>query len=181
MLWTGNIDEVHDVEAIVRGVAGGMGVMLWDYPLGVPSNDLRILYDGSAVPKGEKVDPKPTSILLNNLNGSLASLVQDELCPADADSLRQHARHRLERRRRVHSHRARTARADDTSTAIEESVAQAKSSSSQASCAGCHGGPSFTLVARVLHAGAREQRRSSLLLPPPPSSLLRRCSGSSAR
>ena len=42
MLWTGNIDEIHDIERhLVRSVAGGMGEILWTYPLGKPSNDFR--------------------------------------------------------------------------------------------------------------------------------------------
>src|SRR6201999_1592487 len=83
MLWTANIDEVHDVEVIARTVAGGMGAMLWQYPLGDPSNDFRILYDGTKA-KGTSVDPKPSSVLRNNLNGSLASLITGQFCASDA-------------------------------------------------------------------------------------------------
>ena len=56
MLWTGNVDEIHDVEGIVRGVAGGVGAMVWRYPA-TPRPDLRIMYDGSAVPPGSGRTP----------------------------------------------------------------------------------------------------------------------------
>ncbi len=145
MLWGGNIDEVHDIEAIVRSVAGGSGVMLWTYPFGPPSNDLRILYDGTLpIPKGEKVDPKPTTTLLNNLNGSLASLVQNKLCAADApvcDTTAVTGWNDVDAFiRTVRAPRAPTMDADQASLA-----AQGKALFEQGNCAACHGGPGFTL------------------------------------
>ncbi len=86
LLWTANVDEVHDVEAIARGVSGGIGGVLWNY--NKPTKDCRLIYDGSAVPAGAGMMPCPaakaTTNRLNGLNGSLAAAGEGDLCTADA-------------------------------------------------------------------------------------------------
>jgi DNA-binding beta-propeller fold protein YncE len=94
LLWGANVDEIHDVEGIVRTVSGGVGAMLWQYPAdGKPSNDCRLVYDGKApaTPKEGSTScvggGKRTSNLLNGLNGSLAEIVSDGAgCRTDATS-----------------------------------------------------------------------------------------------
>ncbi|HVJ14810.1 MAG TPA: hypothetical protein VM686_05190, partial [Polyangiaceae bacterium] len=85
MLWGANIDEVHDIEGIVRSVTGGAGGVLWQYAE-QPSSDCRLLYDGSA-PQGSGnppcLNPKPTTHLNNGLNGSLAEIVNGMSCTFD--------------------------------------------------------------------------------------------------
>lgn len=84
LLWGANVDEIHDVEVIVRTVSGGSGAMLWEYPPDEkPSNDCRLVYDGKTPPApkpGSEIcstGAKRTSRLLNGLNGSLSSVVGD--------------------------------------------------------------------------------------------------------
>jgi cytochrome c peroxidase len=156
MLWTGNIDEVHDIEAIVRGVAGGTGVMLWNYPLGDLTNDLRILYDGSAVPKGAKFDAKPTTTLRQNLNGSLAALVQDRFCPPDGVTC---DATQIPDWNDVDAY-IRTVRAPRAPTFVDKlqdpmKIAAGKKIFEAARCSGCHGGPNFTL-SRVFYTPGPE-------------------------
>jgi DNA-binding beta-propeller fold protein YncE/mono/diheme cytochrome c family protein len=167
MLWTGNIDEVHDIEAIVRTVAGGTGVMLWNYPLGNLTNDLRILYDGSAVPKGQKFDAKPTSTLRQNLNGSLAALIQPQFCPPDStacDSTQ------IPDWNDVDAY-IRTVRAPRAPTLVDNLQDPAKIEAGKkifdaARCAGCHAGPNFTL-SRVFYTPGPENNGALPYTAPP--------------
>jgi mono/diheme cytochrome c family protein len=162
MLWTGNVDEVHDVEGIVRTVAGGMGGLLWSYPLGEPSNDFRIVYDGSPPPKGVMHDPKPTSFLLNNLNGSLASLVKDQFCSFDAASCDSTA---IADWNDIDAF-VRTVRAPHAPTYLDQAmVKEGEDLFRQAHCAGCHGGPGFTL-SRVFYTPGPENNGALPYEPP---------------
>ncbi|HVY28858.1 MAG TPA: hypothetical protein VHB79_20015 [Polyangiaceae bacterium] len=87
MLWGANIDEVQDIEVIVRTVSGGSGALVWDYtPGGMPSNACRIVYDGKAPGTATSPlckAPKPSSILRNGLNSSLAVMVGSGACTPD--------------------------------------------------------------------------------------------------
>jgi hypothetical protein len=80
LLWGANVDEIHDVEVIVRTVSGGAGAVLWQYLPGVVTpNDCRIAYDGKSIPAGKGLgickQAKPSSVLRNGLNDSLAAIV----------------------------------------------------------------------------------------------------------
>ncbi|HXK20921.1 MAG TPA: hypothetical protein VNG33_24085, partial [Polyangiaceae bacterium] len=91
LLWGANVDEVHDVEGIVRTVSGGTGAMMWTYPPGgQSSNGCRLVYDGKALPPDMPEfctgGAKRTHNLLNGLNGSLASTLDaksTQLCLPD--------------------------------------------------------------------------------------------------
>lgn len=76
MLWTGNLDELHDFEGIARGLSGGVGGVVWKPYLEEPHKNCRLLYDGSeASPSGTSADcasPKTTQLRRNGLNGALA-------------------------------------------------------------------------------------------------------------
>jgi hypothetical protein len=95
LLWTANVDEIHDVEAIARGVSGGVGGVLWNTYTGeaIPNKDCRLLFDGvSAGPVGGVDDcpgPKSTTSRLNGLNGALGAITRatgEPPCPEDAPS-----------------------------------------------------------------------------------------------
>jgi hypothetical protein len=141
LLWGGNVDEIHDVEGIVRSVAGGLGAVTWEYPGKEPSNDLRILYDGS------KAVGKPTSILHNNLNASVKDLLDPPgptppECDAETatcdvsvvDSWDQIDAY-------VRTVRAPARPVGLNTTEIERGAKLFRSGR----CAGCHGGPDWTL------------------------------------
>ena len=171
MLWTGNIDEVHDVEAIVRGVAGGMGAILWDYTINEAiTNDLRLLYDGNPVPPGEK--SKTTSVLHNNLSGSVASLLNDKLlCSAKdehCDTTPVNDWTDLD----VYLRTVRAPRAPTQLFAAPwlDVVTEGKAVFERAKCAGCHGGPGFTL-SRVFYTPGAENNGALPYLPPPATSI----------
>ena len=152
MLWTGNIDEIHDIESIVRSVAGGMGGNPLDVPLGKPSNDFRILFDGSAVPKGENADPKPSSTLLNNLNGSLASIITGGLCDRNAD----HCDSTIFRDWDEIDQYIQAVRAPRAPTGVVSGrVVEGARLFREGRCAGCHGGPAFTLSKVFYSPGAK--------------------------
>jgi len=142
MLWTGNIDEVHDVEVIVRSVAGGVGAMLWTYPDDPPTNDYRLIYDGSKLPAGQVLNPKSTPTLLNNLNGSLAQLVKNrsQTCAdVECDSTPITDWNSIDAFMKV----VRTPRAP---SGFEQPVLTAgKTLFEQGGCGFCHGGSGFTL------------------------------------
>ncbi len=84
LLWGANVDEIHDVEVIVRTVSGGAGAMLWEYPPDEKtSHDCRLVFDGKTPPAPKAGNllctsgGKRTSNLLNGLNGSLSSIAGD--------------------------------------------------------------------------------------------------------
>lgn len=138
LLWTGNVDEIHDVEGIVRSVHGGVGAVLRQYPTeGVLSSDLRLYYDGSP-PPGMAVR---TGTLLTNLNGSLAGLVNDPSTPVKEWNA-------------VESY-VRSVRTPRPPTGLDaDLVARGRATFQAAGCAGCHGGPSWTLSRRFYAPGA---------------------------
>ena len=139
MLWTGNIDEVHDVEVIVRTVAGGVGAVLSAYPGTAPSNDFRIVYDGTKVPPGKR-----TSTLRNNLNGSLKELhfASAGVCKGDVcDSTPAHEWDKVDAF--IQSVRA-PARPTDFDL-DPRSVSAGGKLFINGRCPVCHGGPGFTL------------------------------------
>src|SRR5262249_55078491 len=112
------------------------------YTQGVVSNDLRIVYDGSK-PPGKT---KPTSTLLNSLNGSLASLVNGHGCPDDATSCDDTA---LTAWNDIDSF-LQTVRGPRHPTQLDAPAYRDKVKAGQAifeaaRCNACHAGPGFTL------------------------------------
>jgi hypothetical protein len=154
LLWGANVDEVHDVEGIVRSVSGGVGGVLWQYA-NQPSSDCRLLYDGSEPSGGGSVPcgaPRPTTALLNGLNGSLGEVVvQDEACDTDVDVCdRSAATDWNHIDAFIRSLRA-------PSAPSELNVADVNAGRELfrlARCSGCHGGPSWTLSTRFYEPGA---------------------------
>lgn len=153
LLWTGNADEVHDVEGIVRSVAGGVGAVLWQYPSGAATNDVRIVFDGSTVPPG-----KPTSSLRQNLNGSVAELMEppatpEQVCGTDAtvcDSSTVRDWDEIDAFIASVRTPRRPARLDSQQVARGAELFRA------ARCAGCHAGPGWTLSRVFYTPGATE-------------------------
>ncbi len=159
MLWGANIDEVHDVESIVRSVSGGTGAVLWTYAPSHSNNDCRLLYDGStSSPGGTEpcLAPKATSFLHNGLNGSLASLVTDKACLSEDevcdtnDSADWNDIDAFIRSLR---------KANRPSNLNAELVSQGRQVFREAGCAGCHGGPGWTGLEGVLRAWVGRERR----------------------
>jgi DNA-binding beta-propeller fold protein YncE len=163
LLWGANIDELHDVEAIVRGVSGGVGAALWGYTTEGATNDCRLVYDGSApVSSGQEpcVGSKPTSYLENGLNGSLAGLDTGTHCrfvdsSCDTDGLPDwrmiDAFIRAERAPRAPPQCG----AGETEGCLSPSdVAAGQGLFKQGGCAGCHGGPGFTVSKLFYTPGA---------------------------
>lgn len=143
LLWTANVDEVHDVEGIVRSVAGGVGGVLWNYPAGTPTNDLRIVYDGSPATTAGK----PTRILHQNLNASVRELLRDPAgeeppCTADSTSCESTPVHEWDELDAfIRSVRAPLRPAGLDAAQVERGAELFR----LGRCAGCHGGPSWTL------------------------------------
>lgn len=88
LLWTANIDEIHDVEGIARGLSGGVGGVVWNpYALEKPHKNCRLIYDGGGTKAAadETVcgEQKATDERLNGLNGSLGAITtkDDVPCP----------------------------------------------------------------------------------------------------
>jgi len=85
LLWTANIDELHDVEAIARQVSGGVGGVVWNYSLEKPGTNCRLIYDGAtpAASEGQSAcsGQKASTNRLNGLNGSLG----DKTAASQAD------------------------------------------------------------------------------------------------
>ncbi len=90
LLWGANIDELHDVETIVRNVSGGIGGEVWTYATGA-NTECRLLFDGSAVPAASGQGPcfgqKATASLqkwlewLVGVVGCAAKDGRDDVCP----------------------------------------------------------------------------------------------------
>jgi hypothetical protein len=155
LLWGGNVDEIHDVEGIVRSVAGGVGAVLWDYGGGKKlENNLRILYDGSPVPPA---GGKTTSTLHNNLNASVKELVTPtastaQVCTEETttcDSSPVGAWDHIDAYVRTVRAPARPDGLD--SVEVERGAEQFR----MGRCAGCHGGPGWTL-SRVFYTPGAE-------------------------
>jgi len=159
LLWGANVDEVHDVEVIARTVSGGTGAVLWQYsPNGPTSNDCRIGYDGKALPAGTGTGlckgAKPTSVLRNGLNGSLAAIVgrEDSCAPSDStcDSSINADWNSIDAFIRSLRLPRRPATLDSTHIAEGRKVFQ------RGRCASCHGGPQWT-VSTVFYTPGDEQ------------------------
>jgi hypothetical protein len=141
LLWTGNVDEVHDVEGIVRSVAGGVGAVLWTYSSAEPSNDFRIVYDGNTMTAGKR-----TSTLRQNLNGSVKELLEatDPVPSCTPDSVvcdRTPVREWNQVDAFIQQVRAPQRPTDLDSAQIERGAELFRS----ARCPSCHGGPGWTL------------------------------------
>lgn len=158
LLWGANVDEIHDVEAIVRNVSGGAGGILWSYaPPDKPSKDCRLIYDGGMLPAADGLGgvrcptPKVTSTLLNGLNGSMASITTGQGCaPGDEFCDNTGTRDWTEIDafiRSLHAPRAPTG-LDSTS------VARGRELFEQGRCAGCHAGPLWTVSMLFYTPGA---------------------------
>ena len=169
LLWTANADEIHDVEAITRGVSGGVGGVLWNpYSRVTPNKDCRLLYDGtSATPVGGVEacpGPESTTYRLNGLNGSLSGITRQQgtdttvcaenqqPCDINASLEWDHidayiaslaAPRAPEVCRSTQSHIASACLSADRVEAGAAIFARAK-------CAACHGGPGWT-VSRVFY------------------------------
>jgi DNA-binding beta-propeller fold protein YncE len=157
MLWGANVDEIHDVEVIVRTVSGGAGAMLWNYPPDDrPSNDCRLIYDGKAPPApkaGTSIcsnGAKRTSRLLNGLNGSLATLAGDGAgCGPDVNSCDNTAR---EEWNDIDAF-IRSLRLPRPPTNLEREPGRVKAGRAlfdKAGCGNCHGGSQWT-VSRLFY------------------------------
>jgi len=161
LLWGANIDELHDVEAIVRGVSGGVGAALWSYS-NIASNDCRLRYDGSTgngtgAPPPSNQPPcyasKPTTDLQNGLNGALSSLDTGAACLVDAAVCDSDA---LPDWRQIDTFiRAERAPRAPTDLAASDVLA-GRMLFEQGRCAGCHGGPGWT-VSKLFYAPGPEQ------------------------
>jgi hypothetical protein len=149
LLWGANVDEIHDVEGIVRTVSGGVGAMLWQYPAdGQPFNDCRLVYDGKALPVPKEGSAtcqggaKRTTNLLNGLNGALSSVVTDGAgCRQDASSCDDA---QLLDWNEIDAF-IRSLRAPAPPTGLDASrVTSGRKLFVEAGCASCHGGSQWT-------------------------------------
>jgi mono/diheme cytochrome c family protein len=159
LLWGANIDELHDVEAIVRTVSGGVGALTWGYATDGADNQCRLLYDGSpgtTSTDGPCLASKPTTYLNNGLNGSLMALDTGNGCMSsdascDVDGPRDWPK--------IDAF-IRALRAPRGPTDLpSDSVAAGLALFQQGRCAGCHGGPSWT-VSKLFYAPSVTQNGS---------------------
>ena len=158
LLWGANVDEVHDVEGIVRTVSGGAGAVLWQYlPNGSSSNDCRIVYDGKGVATGNGVglckQAKPTSILRNGLNGALAGIVDGIGCEpdnVDCDSSLSRDWNRVDAF-------IRSLRVPRPPSQLDTArINQGRKLFESGGCGNCHGGPQWT-VSTLFYVPGEEQ------------------------
>jgi hypothetical protein len=155
LLWGANIDEVHDVEAIVRNVSGGVGAVLWGYAGDGASNDCRLLYDGSAQTASNQppcLGSKPSTSLNNGLNGAMSSLEAGTACTPDASTcdVIPGDWHMIDSF--IRSQRAPRAPTD----LLDVDVATGRTLFREARCAGCHGGPGWTISKLFYQPGAAQ-------------------------
>ena len=160
LLWTANVDEIHDVEVIARTVSGGVGGVLWNYIGG--NQDCRIIYDGTTPPSAvggasECPAPKGTSHRLNGLNGSLAAITRQSgmlLCAPDAPTCDVNASDDWDQINAfIKSLRAPKAPricvpgepSLDSACLDAALVSAGRDIFRNAQCAGCHGGPGWTV------------------------------------
>lgn len=165
MLWTANIDEVHDIEGIVRTVTGGVGAVLWNYASKNSTNDDRIIYDGTIpVPAG-----KPTSTLRNNLNGSVKALLDvnsGPFCTVDSTVCDRSPAHEWDQIDAfIQSVRAPNPPGDLDA----DQVARGASLFDEGRCGACHGGPSWT-ISRVFYSPGPEFNGALPYAAPAPNS-----------
>jgi DNA-binding beta-propeller fold protein YncE/mono/diheme cytochrome c family protein len=159
LLWGANIDELHDVEAIVRGVSGGVGAVGWGYSADHADNQCRLLYDGSAgttSTDGPCLASKSTTYLDNGLNGSLAALDTGNACSSETAECDVNA---IRDWPKIDSF-IRALRAPRAPTDLPpESVAAGLTLFRSGRCAGCHGGPGWTL-SKLFYTPSIEQNGS---------------------
>lgn len=163
LLWTANVDEIHDVEAIARGVSGGIGSVLWNtYTFtSKANNDCRLLFDGTMASPLGGVDacpaPEPTTFRLNGMNGTLSAITRrpgDPACtkdttPCDLNDSRDWD-HIDEFIRSVKAPRApKTCASNAAGKSVlclnSDYVAAGRDLFTSRGCAACHGGPNFTI------------------------------------
>jgi len=88
LLWTANVDEIHDVEGIARGLSGGVGGVLWNPYAAHPDKSCRLLFDGGmrSDQPGACPGQKTTTLRHNGLNGSLTAITAngDDCDPAQS-------------------------------------------------------------------------------------------------
>jgi DNA-binding beta-propeller fold protein YncE len=132
LLWTASVDEVHDVEGIVRSVQGGTGAVLRAYRNDDPNQpDPRFYFDGSTPPANGVTTPT----LNNNLNGSLWALVNDPNTPVKEWN--------------VVEAFIRSVRTPSPPNGLDPAAVTAGRGLFQKSgCAACHGGPAWTVSRR---------------------------------
>ena len=169
LLWGANVDELNDVEAIVRTVSGGVGAVGWGYATDLADNQCRLLYDGSAgttSTDGPCLASKSTTHLENGLNGSLASLETGDACASEATACDVEA---LRDWPKIDSF-IRTLRAPRAPTELPpDSVAAGLALFQKGRCAGCHGGPDWTVSKRFYSPNTKQN--GSLPYQKPTSSL----------
>lgn len=149
LLWTANVDEVHDVEVIARTVSGGVGGVVWTY--NDPTKECRLLYDGSIVPPSNDASicktPKTTTNRLNGLNGALTEegsappcAVDNPICDINASTEWDDIDAFI-----------RTVEATRSSPKLHRNlVAEGRNLFVNAGCNVCHGGPGWT-ISRVFY------------------------------
>jgi hypothetical protein len=167
LLWTANADEIHDVEAIARGVSGGVGGVLWNpYSRVTPNKDCRLLYDGkTAMPVGGVADcagPKATTFLQNGLNGSLAEITRAEGDPPCDEAIQPCDINGSLDWQKINAYVAsieapkvpkvcQSSSPTIASACLDSALVNAgKELFVRAKCAGCHGGPGWT-VSRMFY------------------------------
>ena len=143
LLWGANVDEIHDVEVITRTVSGGVGGVTWAYVAGPPDSLCRLLYDGSAPATGGMGScdaQKHTTYLQNGLNGSLASITTGGLCPPGVDcNIGGTDWNEIDAF-------VRSLRAPQRLTRFTDDAVEAgRHVFEEGRCAGCHGGPNWTV------------------------------------
>ena len=155
LLWGANVDEIHDVEAIVRTVSGGPGAILWNYT-DPPSNECRLVYDGTAATHNQTppcLEQKETSQLQNGLNGSLAALVnQGAFCGEEGpcDSIGSTDWDKIDAFiRSIRAPRAPT-------RLVQSDIDEGHALFVAGKCAGCHGGKGWTISKLFYQPGAEE-------------------------
>jgi hypothetical protein len=162
LLWGANIDEVHDIEAIVRSVSGGVGAALWSYADDA-NNDCRLIYDGST-PASSGNEPcfgqKNTSTLQNSLNGALSGLDSGADCvranaTCDHDSLPDWSMIDAFIRAERAPHAPTLCTPDPTGPCLDPNdISAGRQLFEQGRCAGCHGGPHWTVSRLFYQPGA---------------------------
>lgn len=162
MLWGANIDEVHDIEGIVRTVSGGSGALVWDYtPGGMPSNACRIVYDGKAPGNATSPlckAPKPSQFLRNGLNSSLAVMVGTGACTPDEPTCDTTPRQDWNK---IDAFIRELRRPNPPSNLDRDRVSAGRDVFEKMGCANCHGNALFTVSTRFYTPGNAENGAAS--------------------
>jgi hypothetical protein len=162
LLWGANVDEVHDVEGIVRTVSGGAGALVWQYtPTNATSNDCRIVYDGKTIPDQAAAGlcnrAKSTTVLRNGLNNSLSPIVNGIGCaPSDGtcDSSLIDDWNRIDAFIRSLRVPRPPSQLDDTH------IREGRRLFQEGGCAGCHGGPQWTVSTLFYEPGDQQNGKA---------------------